>query len=204
MRFSTAAEYPEAMFQHLDEDWKKYARFAEETGLQFLVPPVLGIVLTRCARRDAIPKVVQDLRDEWSGARGKVWDLLDALRACRTIGEATEIQKELVDAGRQFSPEPSEFDTRPVRVLWDILAGGVAGGGIAAVTGMNPIASAVTGAITQATRTVPAFAHEFGSMLFGRGAFDLARRVRRETSKVEFESLSRLLTDAEKGKLARL
>jgi hypothetical protein len=38
-------------------------------------------------------------------------------------------------------------------------------------------------------------------MLFGRGAFDLARRVRREVSKIELDTLPRLLSDAERQAL---
>jgi len=38
-------------------------------------------------------------------------------------------------------------------------------------------------------------------MLFGRGAFDLARRVRRAVSDAELGALPRLLSDAEKQKL---
>jgi hypothetical protein len=70
------------LFRPLDQEWQSYARQAEQDGLDLLVPPVLGIVLTRCAQRDAIPTVIRDLRDEWADARKKVWDLLYALRRC--------------------------------------------------------------------------------------------------------------------------
>jgi hypothetical protein len=59
----------------------------------------------------------------------------------------------------------------------------------------------VTGSLSQLGRSLPAFTHEFGAMLFGRGAFDLARRVRRAVSDVELRALQRLLSDAEKQKL---
>lgn|ERR1035438_2549966 len=198
---STAGQYPESLFHELDDDWKEYARRAESEGLGLRIPPVLGIVLTRCARRDAIPSVIRDLRDEWAGARKKVWNLLDALRVCQTLGEAVEIRKELADASRLFSPESTELDSRPVRILWEIVAAGAAGAGIAALSGGGAVIGAVTGAITQAARNVPAFSHEFGAMIFGRGAFDLARRVRRAVSQVERDALPRLLTDAEKRNL---
>jgi hypothetical protein len=85
--------------------------------------------------------------------------------------------------------------------LWEIVAAGAAGAGIAALSGGGAVIGAVTGAITQAARNVPAFSHEFGAMIFGRGAFDLARRVRRAVSQVERDALPRLLTDAEKRNL---
>jgi hypothetical protein len=198
---AAARRYPEQMFEKLDEDWQKYARQLGDRGSRLAVPPVLGIVLTRCARRDAIPKVIVDLRDEWHDARRRVWELLDALRMCGTLREAVEIDRELADASRLFSPADTALDSRPLRVLWEIVAAGVAGAGVAALSGGKPVIGAVAGAVTQAARNLPAFTHEFGATLFGRGAFDLARRVRREVSRTELDALPRLLTDAEKQKL---
>lgn len=114
----TAERYPEELFRLLDADWQTYAHQVTQDGLDLLGPPVLGIVLTRCARRDAIPTVIRDLRDEWANARNKVWDLLDHLRRCRTLDEASEIRKELSEAPRLFSPNKTDADTRPVRVFW--------------------------------------------------------------------------------------
>jgi len=198
---TAALRYPELLFQQLDEEWQRYARRITEDGLGLRIPPVLGIVLTRCGRRDAIPAVIRDLRDEWYGTRKKVWDLLDALRVCRKLEEALEIQNELAEASRLFSPERTELDTDPIRVLWEILASGVAGASVAALSGGKPAIGAVAGTLTQAARNLPAFTHKFGAMLFGRGAFDLARRVRREVSKIELDALPRLLTKAERKRL---
>ena len=106
-----AEEYPNTLFRQLDEDWQHYAKAVMADGFDFLLPPLLGIVLTRSARRDAIPVVIRDLRDEWAGARQKVWNLLDTLRICRTLDEALQIRRELADASRLFSPERKELDT---------------------------------------------------------------------------------------------
>jgi len=124
-----------------------------------------------------------------------------ALRVCRTLDQAVQIRKELADASQGFSAEKTELDTRPVRVLWEIVAAGAAGAGIAALSAGKPGIGAVTGTVAQVARSLPAFTHEFGAMLFGRGAFDLARRVRRAVSEIELNALPRLLSDAEKQKL---
>jgi len=194
-------EYPEALFQNLDRDWQDYARDLDLHGIDLFVPPVLGSVLTRSADRTAVPEVIQDLRNEFAEARSRVWSSLDALRSSSTLAEAEDIRKELSDASRLFSPKRSELDTRPVRVLWEIAAASVAGAGVAALSGGEPIVGAVAGAVTQAARNVPGFTHEFGAMLFGRGAFDLARRVRRGVSKIELDALPPLLTKTEKQRL---
>jgi hypothetical protein len=194
---ATVQRYPEDLFRQLDQDWQGYARRAEQDGLGLLVPPVLGIVLTRCARRDAIPTIIRDLRDEWADARRKVWDLLGALRRCATLGEASEIHRELSEASRLFSPAATDVDTQPVRVLWEILAAASAGAAIAKLSGGSPVVGAAAGTVSQVARSLPTLAHEFGPALFGRGALDLARRVNRGVSKVEFDALPRLLSEAE-------
>lgn len=201
---ATAGRYPEDLFRQLDQDWQGYARQAEQDGLGFLVPPVLGIVLTRCARRDAIPTIIRDLRDEWVDARKKVWDLLGALRRCATLGEAAEIHKELSEASRLFSPAASDVDTQPVRVLWEIFAAASAGAAIAKLSGGNTAVGAAAGTVSQVARSLPTLADEFGPALFGRGAFDLARRVHREAAKIELDALPRLLSNTEKQGLGIL
>jgi len=196
-----AAEYPDALFSTLDADWERYVKTAQEDGLGLLVPPVLGIVLSRCAKREAIPMVIKDLRDEWAESRRKVWELLGSLRQSRTLDEAAKIRQELLAASNLFSPSQFEFASRPIRILWDILAAASAGALVAGVSGGNPTKGAVAGTITQIARSAPASLHEFGSALFGRGAFDLANKVRRAASEVEFGALRRLLADGEKKDL---
>jgi hypothetical protein len=198
-----AQRYPEFLFQQLDEEWQRYARQAEQDGLGLLVPPVLGVVLTRCARRDAIPTVIRDLRAEWSDARRKVWSLLDALRVCRTLGEAVEIRRELSEASRLFAPRRTDLDSRPVRILWEVVAAAGAGAIIGQLSGGHPGIGLASGVLSRAS-SVAALVHEFGPAMFGRGAFDLACRVSRAVSQVESDALPRLLTDLEKQKLGFL
>jgi hypothetical protein len=61
--------------------------------------------------------------------------MLDALRASRTLGEAMDIRRELAEASRMFSPQVTEVDTRPVHVLWEILAAASAGAATAHLSG---------------------------------------------------------------------
>lgn len=191
---------PTGLFDQLDAEWKRFASQASNERFGLVIPPVLGVVLTRCARREAIPTIIRDLRDEWAVPRQKVWDLLRNLRAAPTIGAASEIRRELSEASKLFSPGPSELSSRPLRVLWDLAASTVAGVAIAAFSAGKPIVGAITGAITSTARSASTVL-EFGPALFGRGAFDLARRVARETSKVEFDALARLISDEEREDL---
>jgi hypothetical protein len=206
-KFGTAAigastQFPPIWFEHLDRDWQQFAREIGAGGINFMVPPVLSIILTRCARRDAIPAVIKDLQAEWADARAKVWSLVDRLKAARTVAEAQEIRRELEAASRLLSPAQSEFDTKPGRVLWDLVVGSMAGAATAMVSGGRLSVGATIGAvISTAAKSVPPLIHELGPALFGRGAFDLARRIRQETLGVEYDALAKLLTDAEQRKL---
>jgi hypothetical protein len=196
-----AEQYPEALFRNLDQEWQSYAQQMQEDGLRLLVPPVLGIVLTRSARRDAIPAIICDLRNEWADARCKVWELLDNLRHCRTLAEAVEIRNELALASRMFSPVASEADSTPIRALWDVLAAAAAGATTGSILGGNPLIGAATGAAGHGVRVLPAFVREFGRVLFGRGALDLAKRVSRGVAKIEIDALPALLSDSERKDL---
>lgn len=198
---SHAEKYPAALFDQLDASWQRYARDLNEDGIDLRIPPVLGIVLTRCAKREAIPAVLVDLRNEWQGAREKVWGLLDSLRNAQTLDDAMEIHRNLSEASKLFAPEPTDHDSRPVRVLWEIIAAATAGAGIAALSGGKLVVGAITGAMAHVPRSVPALLHEFGPAVFGHGAFDLARRVRRAASEIELAALPRLLSDAERRRL---
>lgn len=196
-----AEEYPAELFKDLDAQWQEYAKSIDESGGGLLVPPVLSIIVTRCARRDAIMPVLTDLRDEWAVARRKVWDTLDALRNTRTLGEAIEIRRELRECSKLFSPQSTPHDTRPVRVLWELFAAGAVGFTVAATMGSNPVIGAIAGALAHTPRSIPALIEEFGPAMFGRSGFDLARRIRRASYQVDVKALERLLTSTEKKQL---
>jgi hypothetical protein len=196
-----SSKYPEKLFENLDRDWQQFAREADAGEPGLMVPPVLSIILTRCARRDAIPTILKDLRDEWADARAKVWALLNQLKTVHTVGEMQQIQQELAAASRLMSPVQDEIDTKPVRVLWNLIAGGMVGAATALISGGRPSIGAAIGALGMASRSVSPLIYELGPALFGRGAFDLAKRVRQEVMRVEYDALAKLLTDAEKRKL---
>jgi hypothetical protein len=201
MAIDASSRYPEKLFENLDLDWQKLARDADAGELGFMVPPVLSIILTRCETREAIPTILKDLRDEWANARAKVWVLLDQLKTVATVGETREIQQELAAASRLLSPTQNETGTPPVRVLWDLVGGTLTGTATALLSGGPLTVGAIVGAVGGALRSLPTLIGESGPVLFGHGAFDLARRVRREAVRVEHSALARLLTDAEKRNL---
>jgi hypothetical protein len=197
---STSSEYPKKLFENLDQDWRQLARDVDAGKLRFIVPPILSIVLTRCARRDAIPYVLKDLRNEWADARKKVWQLIDKLKTARTIEEWQNTRQELEKASLLMSPAQN-IGTSPLRILWDLTVGSLTGATIASVSGGHPEIGAITGLIGKTFQSGSSLISEFGPTLFRRGAFDLANRVHRESLSVEYDSLSRLLTNAERVKL---
>ena len=193
--------YPTELFQILDKDWQQFAQKIHEGKLGFNVPPVLSVVLSRCARREAIPIVIRDLRDEWSTARTKVWNQIKRLKKVQSLAETIEIENELAEASKLLSPIKHENKTKPIRVLWELLIRGLTGAVIAGVSGGNAKIGAAVGLIGKASNELSSHANNLGTVLFARGAFDLARRIRKETLRIESSALARLLTETEKEKL---
>jgi len=156
-----AEEYPAALFAQLDDDWRAYSERAQGDGFGYLAPPILSIILTRSAHRNAIPDVLIDLRNEWSTARAKVWSALEELKTARTIREAEDLRRALTEASEIISPHKSEFDSRPIRVFWDIFAASAAGASIAAFSGGNPLVGAAAGTLGGLAKSVPSYMGEF-------------------------------------------
>jgi hypothetical protein len=194
----TASMFPHQLFAKLDQDWAEFAKNLNTAGP--LVPPVLSIVLTRSASRDKIPAIVRDLRDEWAVARSKVWVLLDALKKVPTLAQAKEIERELKQTSEYFSPLDTEDSSRPTQVLWDVFVSGLGGALVAAISGGKPTIGAATSAVGRAVGEVQKNPN-FGQILFGRGGFDLAGRVRRELNQLERDRLLAFLNESERKAL---
>lgn len=183
----------------MDDEWREYALQAESGQLGLVVPPVLSIVLSRSAKREAIPSVLADLRNEWADARKKVWKLVSDLRNAPTLREANDQKRELAEASRLFSPKSEQFSASPLRFFWEISLAAVAGAVLTGVAGGNVSLGATAQSVIQAVRIAQGEMN-FAKLLFGRGAFDLARRVRRELQNVPpvRALLSTFLTETEK------
>ena len=206
-RFSRAMElravkYPQKLFQVLDKDWQEYAMATEAGRIGVKIPPILNIILTRCKKREDIPDGLKLLRGEWTDARKKLWGLLKELRNSQTLKEAHRIQQELAEASKYFSPLSQQIEFSPVRMLWDLFAESGGGAIDSALAGGDPAIGAVAAAGRKALTNSAQSGKQFGKLLFGRGAFDLARRVRKEVmNSSPKNTLSRLLTQSEKDAL---
>lgn len=197
-----AAVYPEKLFKILDKDWQEYAEATEAGRISVNIPPILNIILTRCEKREDIPDRLKFLREEWTGARKKIWGLLKELRNAQTLKEAHRIQQELTEASKYFSPLSKQTNFSPVRMLWDLFAEGSGGAIDAAFAGGDPTLGAMAAAGRKVLTNLAQSGKHFGKLLFGRGAFDLARRVRKKVMNSSAQnSLSRLLTQSERDAL---
>lgn len=201
-----ATQFPAKLFESLDNDWKEYAQKIQTGRLGLVIPPVLSIVLDRCARRDAIPAVVADLRRDWERPRRKVWQLVEDQKRARTLKEVNEIEREFAEASKMFSPTYDAGGPSPRRMLWDIFAGAGAMALTATLAGGDAKIGALTGGVTGGlTRAIPQIigSDSDARNLFRRGAFDLAGRVRKAAATVGSMSdvLVRFLSDSEKRAL---
>src|SRR6266481_7702658 len=191
----TASTFPVQLFQNLDEDWKDFSQRLRNATIGPVVPPVMSIVMSRSARRETIPAIISDLRDEWAMARSKVWDLTDQLHTAKTVLHASDILRQLTDASRYFTTLQHESSSHPLQIFWELFVGGFGGAVIGSLAGGSPVIGAATGVVGQAIRTTQKDVN-LGSALFGRGAFDLARRVRREINRVDLNGIQAMLTDS--------
>jgi hypothetical protein len=124
--------------------------------------------------------------------------LLDEFKTVHSLAQMRKIQKELAAVSQLMSPFQNEISTRPLRVLWEIVASSAVGAATAPITGSSPSIGAAIGALGHIARTVPPLIHEMGPALFGHGAFDLAKRIRKEIKCFDYNALAKLLTDSEK------
>lgn len=197
------SRYPEALFAALDADYQGIVRELTDGTLGPSVPPVVAMALRRAKSREDLLRAFAEIRDEWRDARRKVWKLVKALRSAEDVRAATELRRELELAGKEFNPD-SPTGPSTLRVLWEVVGDTAVGAGVAAMTGGEARTGALIGAGTALVGIVRDDAFGPFRRMLGRGAFDLARRVRTEVEKVDPETpklLTAILSDAERKSL---
>jgi len=198
---TVASEIPENLLTQLDAEWAEMVRSISNGDIGLVVPPFLAILLNRCARRDAILDVLQDMKNEFSASRERLWSLIRALRGAGTIAEANEIRRDLQRAAELMNPNREWPPLCPVRALWKIGTAAVAGAVVGAMGG-SPFVGAAAAVVNQAANVIGNVVLEF-RVLFRRGAFDLARRLNRDLREIPRmpELLRPILTQEEQSKL---
>jgi hypothetical protein len=195
------SQIPEGLFANLDRDWTELVRSVGGGDIGLVVPPFLAMLLNRCARRDAILSVLEDMKNEFREPREKMWSLIQAFKGARTIAEANTIRHELQRAGDLMSPTKEWPVLCPVRTLWKVFAWGLGGAVVGGLAG-HPLAGAAGAVVTQAAGVIGSAVPEF-RIIFRRGAFDLARRLNTDLRTVPRmpELLRSVLTHAEQADL---
>jgi hypothetical protein len=198
----TAATYPDAIFSTLDRDLQDFAREAAAAHVGVSIPPVLSVVLGRIGSRDHIVETVCALRDEWKEPRDRMWTLIDQMRTAGTVRDFHDVRAELERASAALSPARAPVAIEPTRVFWD-LVGPAAALGATVATG-NELGETVA-AVTLGARAVRDVVIPAANYLFGRGALDLARRVRSEIIEAAElpTTLDRFLTQEERRAMGR-
>lgn len=198
---NVTSRIPEELFAHLDRDWTELVRTIDGGDIGLVVPPFLAILLNRCARRDSMLDVLEDMKNELREPREKMWSLINALMQAKTIAQANEIRQELQRASELMSPSREWPTLCPVRTLWKVVTSGLGGAAVGALTGA-PIAGAAGGVVNQVAGVISNNAPEF-RVIFRRGAFDLARRLNRDLRTIPRipELLRSILTPTEQADL---
>ncbi len=198
---NVASRIPANLLGRLAPEWEKLVRETDQGNIGLVVPPFLAILLNRCARRDAIPAALADMKHDFRQARERVWELIAARSRAQTIQEAAVLTRELERAGELMNPNMAWPAFSPVRTLWQIGAATVGGAAVGALGG-EPAVGAAAAAIYQAANAICEAELDF-RIIFRAGAFDLARRVNHDLRQIPRmpELLGPILTDAERAAL---
>lgn len=183
----------------LDHEWKDYVRRLDAGDIGLVVPPITAIVLARASTREAIPKALRELHEEWSRARSRLWTALEEFQSARTLKEANEARKSLERASALMMPDADFPRLMTFQNFWDLVVAVVQGAVSGVATGEDPVAGALGEGVGWLADLVT---REFGNrdIHFRRGAFDLSREVHTELANVPRipELLSSVLSDAER------
>jgi len=192
-----ASQIPDELMNNLDEAWAQLVAAANAGDVGLVVPPFVSILLSRCARRDAILPVLTDMKVEYANARRAIWALITELRNPASIVRAQDIRRELTDAARAMDPQHEWPELVPVRALWKLLTAAVGGAAVGQLAGGHPAVGAAIGTVNQAREVIGGADPR---AILARGAFDLARRINRDLREVPRmpELLRPLLTHQER------
>ncbi len=87
--------WPAHVFSSWHVDYDNLIRRVRGPGLGISLPPLVAIVLSRAAKRDDIPLVLRDLRDEYAAARRSLWSRLAELWSAPTLAKQHKVAHEL-------------------------------------------------------------------------------------------------------------
>jgi hypothetical protein len=90
------SQYPQSIFETLDESWSAYLRIVIGPGIGICVPPVLACVLTRAnGSRARLSGSIRDLREEYASSRRALWDHLEQMWTAPTVPKQLKLLSEL-------------------------------------------------------------------------------------------------------------
>jgi hypothetical protein len=106
------SKWPMHLFESLGRQFGEESRLIRGLGLGVTLPPVTALVLSRAKKRDDIPDVLFELRDEYKTSRDTLWEMLDKMWHTKTFLQQTKILRTLTDAADSIFPAafPERFD----------------------------------------------------------------------------------------------
>ena len=113
--------WPELMLLISNEEFKEAASQLREPGISFLLPPLIGVVLSLAPCRDRIPEKILELRNICEETRTKLWDLMQEMWSAKPFAEQVECLRELERASRAIFREafPERRDVLSIALSHD-------------------------------------------------------------------------------------
>lgn len=105
--------WPNRLFAIIDEDYTKTTRELRGLGLGVDLPLLTAVLLSRVNKRDDIPQLIVELRDEYEKARKELWTLLQEMWFAKSFKEQKKVLVTLEHAAHSaFSAAfPECFDS---------------------------------------------------------------------------------------------
>ncbi len=98
------SNWPMHLFECLGRQFMEESRLIRGPGLGVTLHPVTAFVLSRAKKRDGIPDVLFDLRDEYKTSRDTLWKMLHEMWYEETFVQQTNVLRSLTDAADSIFP----------------------------------------------------------------------------------------------------
>jgi hypothetical protein len=94
--------WPAKLLERFGEEFQEAARQLRGPGIGISVPPLVSLVLSRARRRDDVPSVIKEFREEYAEARISLWNLLEKMWEAPTLRAQVQMLRQLESAAESI------------------------------------------------------------------------------------------------------
>ena len=114
------SQWPNALFDRLDEEYRKFARAVRGPGVGIELPVLTALVLSRANHRNNIPETIRDIRESYTPDRTALWERLEQMWYARSAGEQMRSLQGLEKAAESIFKAAFPQKFRAISVGWEL------------------------------------------------------------------------------------